>query len=410
MRVLLTNHFPFHGSGTGTYTRDLATGLQQAGHDVRALIVDIKSNRHVETGETFPVERITCRRGDADADLPFDFPCFTSHPQSHNTFHQLSDLQVAQYLDVTRAKLDRLIADFDPHIIHGQHIWVQGHLALETGVPYVLTAQGTDLMGYRQDARYRPYAEQAAENAGRIMAASKFIRDDVLATFGVAPERVQTVYSAINPLPYLAEMPSRSEALRVLGLSADPGPIVAYVGKLVPFKGVDVLLNAAAVYEFDPFAITTIIAGDGAQRAELQSQAARLGLERTRFLGELGQARCAALYSVADLVVMPSRGEPFGLVALEAMASATPVVGARAGGLSEILSDDIGGLVPVDDHELLAETILLALAQNWKAAKGAAAREYVLAHHSHKAWIEQITSIYRDVLNQRFGGPSWTER
>lgn len=405
MRVLVTNHFPFHGSGTGTYTLDLADGLIAAGHDVRALIVD----RQREGDEPFDVERIACRAGDASADLPFDFPCFTSHPVSHQTFAGLSDAQIHAYLDVQRARLDQVVAEFDPHIIHGQHIWLQGHLALETGVPYVLSAQGTDLMGYRQDARYRAYAEQAAENAGRILAASQYIRDDVLTTFGVSPERVETVYSAIDAKPYLEPI-ARAEALARLGLPANLGPIVAYAGKLVPFKGVDTLLNAAGIYEADPLNITTVIAGDGIQRAELEAQARRLGLEGVRFLGDIDRERCAALYAAAELVVMPSRGEPFGLVALEAMASGTPVLGTRSGGLAEILNDAIGGLVPADDHELLAERTLVALLQNWKRSKGPAAREFVQREHSQEAWIARVTEIYRNVLTERFGGDSWQGR
>jgi glycosyltransferase involved in cell wall biosynthesis len=406
MRVLLTNHFPFHGSGTGTYTLDLAQGLRAAGHEVECLIVD----RQRQGDEPFPVERIVCREGDAAADLPFDFPCFTSHPQSRNTFARLSDAQIAQYREAIRRRLDCIVARFDPHIIHGQHIWLMGQLALESGVPYVLTAQGTDLMGYRELPRCRRFAEQAAENAGRIIAASRFIERDVLNTFDIPPERVETVYSAIDPQPYLGEPLARDTAMRQLGLPTDCRRIVAYAGKLAPFKGVDTLLNAAAIYELDPLEITTVIAGDGAMRGELEMQARALCLARTFFLGDLDRGRCAALYGLADLVVVPSRGEPFGLVALEALASATPVIGTQAGGLAEILNDEVGALVPPDDHELLAMKIVEALDQDWKRTKGPAAREYVLARHSLAGWIERVTSIYRDVLDKRFGGRDWERR
>jgi glycosyltransferase involved in cell wall biosynthesis len=405
MRVLLTNHFPFHGSGTGTYTLNLAQALLSAGHSVECLIVDRQRNG----AEPFAVERVVCRQGDPAADLDFDFPCFTSHPQSHNTFAQLSDSQIGRYREAIRRALDRLVEQFDPHVIHGQHIWLMGQLALESGVPYVLTAQGTDLMGYRDDARYRPYADQAAENAGRIIAASEYIRRDVLATFEVPPERVVTVLSAIDPAPFLKPRPPRDALLKAFRLPADCRHVVVYAGKLVPFKGVDTLLNAAAIYEIDPLGIATVIAGDGIQRTELETQAERLGLERTYFVGDQDRERCAMLFALADLVVMPSRGEPFGLVALEALASATPVVGTRAGGLGEILSEEIGALVPADDHELLAMQVVTAVAQNWKTSKGPAARARVLAHHSPEQWIKRIVEVYEIVLTERFG-PAWPER
>lgn len=192
MRVLLTNHFPFHGSGSGTYAFDLARGLIRAGHEVHALIVDCQSSG----GEAFPVRRVVCRAGDPAADLPFDFPCFTSHPLSRQTFYDLSDTQLADYREQTRRLLDLEVEQFDPQIIHAQHIWIQGHLALETGVPYVLSAQGTDLLGYRRDARFRPLAQQAAENAGRILAASDSLRQELIETFVEVGDRVETVPAA----------------------------------------------------------------------------------------------------------------------------------------------------------------------------------------------------------------------
>lgn len=403
MRVLLMNHFPLHGSGTGTYTHDLATALVEAGHEVECLIVD----RQERAEQPFHVERVTCRAGDARADLPFDFPCFTAHPESSVNFHDLTDSQLSAYRDALRRRLDPMVDRFNPHIIHGQHVWIQGHLALETGVPYVLTAQGTDLMGYRDEPRCRPLAEQAAENAGRIMAASEFIRRQVLETFELAADRVETVYSAIDTRPYLEAPLDRAEALLRFGLPADCRHLVLFAGKLVPFKGVDTLLNAAAIYEMDPARIHTVIAGDGVQRAELEAQAQRLRLKRVHFLGDLDRASCAALYHLADVVAMPSRGEPLGLVALEAMAAATPVVATDAGGLAEIITREVGGLAPVDDHELLAELLLEAVCLDWKAKKGPAARRHVLERHGFQAWAARIEAVYRQVLKERFGGDCW---
>jgi glycosyltransferase involved in cell wall biosynthesis len=128
-----------------------------------------------------------------------------------------------------------------------------------------------------------------------------------------------------------------------------------------------------------------------------------LGLERTWFLGDRGRDDCATLYQLADVVAMPSRAEPFGLVALEAMASGTPLIGTLAGGLPEIVTDATGGLVPADDYELLAEMVLRALAEDWKHTKGPAAAAYVAKQHDPRRWIERITGIYQRVLAARFG-------
>jgi glycosyltransferase involved in cell wall biosynthesis len=389
------------GSDSGEITRYLAQGLVAAGHDVRVLMVD----QSTFGDEAFTVERIVCSAGDSAADLPFDIPCFTSAPVGGATFASLSNEQIAQYLDATRSRLDRLVDEFDPHIIHAQHVWLQGHLALETGVPYVLTATEAEWIEFQLDPRFRPYAEQAAENAGRVLAISPQIRDTVIGTFDLPPERVSLLGPYIDPASYGDWRSSRSDALRLLQLPADVGRIVAANGPLIPAQKLDTLLNAAAIYEFDPLEITTVIAGSGPQRGELLAQAGRLGLERVLLLENLDLERQRALSRAAELVVVG----PYSPVALQAMACGTPVIGADDS-FTDSVTDFVGTVVRADDHEQLAETILVALAQNWKATKGPAARDYALSRQSYSDWVEQITSIYRAVLDERFGVEPWRQR
>lgn len=189
MRVLLTNHLPWHGSSSGAHAFELAQGLVRAGHEVHALVVD----RQATGDEPFVVRRIECRAGDATADLPFDIPGFTADSSNRLTFDALTDAQLADYRDENRRLLDLEVEAFDPQIIHAQHIWIQGHLALETGVPYVVSAALDELEAYRRDARFRPLAQQAAENAGRILVESEAVRVEVTKTFGEVADRVEVV-------------------------------------------------------------------------------------------------------------------------------------------------------------------------------------------------------------------------
>ena len=93
----------------------------------------------------------------------------------------------------------------------------------------------------------------------------------------------------------------------------------------------------------------------------MKLKAARLGLRGVRFIGHQTQTALAALYSVSDVFAMPSRAEPFGLAALEAMACGLPVVGTSAGGLMDIITPDVGSLVPVDDPEALGGALVTIL-------------------------------------------------
>jgi hypothetical protein len=201
MRILLANQAPLEAADGGLPLAPLAHALLSAGHEVQGVVVDGESR----AGNAVPIRRIICRKGDAAADLPFDSPRLGGPPQIGQTFSDLTNRELAEYRDVLRSALDAEIEAFDPHVVHAQHIWILGHLALEAGVPYVLSTSGLELPVYRLDPRFRRYADEAAENAGRILATSDAVRDDVLATFGELDGRV-----VIMPAEMASDDPSHA--------------------------------------------------------------------------------------------------------------------------------------------------------------------------------------------------------
>ncbi|MCF2142933.1 MAG: glycosyltransferase family 4 protein [Candidatus Heimdallarchaeota archaeon] len=139
--------------------------------------------------------------------------------------------------------------------------------------------------------------------------------------------------------------------------------IVAYIGRLVPEKGVNVLLGAIpAVLEKKPNT-KFVIAGEGWHRKELERIAQELGLkDKVLFTGYLPEEDFLAYFNVADILVVPSTYEPFGIVALEGMATKTPVVASDVGGLSEIIDHQWTGYkVPPDNSHALAEALIKLL-------------------------------------------------
>jgi hypothetical protein len=186
MRILFMHHFSLGELEAGRWVRHRAKALTAAGHEVRCFVVDGGASPDDPPG----VARVTCRQGDSTADLDFETPWFSSSLAGgrHLSFLDLSDAQLQRYRDQMRRQLDVHVDRFDPHLIHGQHLWVQGQLALETGVPYVLNAWGGELIEYQADPRYRALAEQATENAARILVNSKPLQDRVVATFESAAE------------------------------------------------------------------------------------------------------------------------------------------------------------------------------------------------------------------------------
>ena len=191
MRVLLMNHASLAQSEGGRLVRKWALALAAAGHDPRILLVDDGPSIGDST-EGVLVERVICRPGDATADLPFDLPRFVARHDANvqHTFSTLSDQQLTRYRDRLRKRLDSLIDRFDPHVLHVQHIWVLGQLSLESGVPYVLNAWPDELLEYDRDPRYQALADQAAENAGRILVPDEALSRQVVERFESATDRL----------------------------------------------------------------------------------------------------------------------------------------------------------------------------------------------------------------------------
>jgi hypothetical protein len=188
MRVLLANDGPIGEGESGERALELAIGLSAAGHAVRAIDFG-SSDSH---SQRLSLRRVTCRRDDPQAEFPFDPPGFGA-PGGNHRFADLSDDQLNRLRDTLRQALDQEIADFDPEIVHCQHVWLLGHLALESGVPYVLTAQSDELAELAHDARYRRLAAEAAENAGRVLVASAELAAHVQSLFGDLEGRVMVV-------------------------------------------------------------------------------------------------------------------------------------------------------------------------------------------------------------------------
>lgn len=415
MKLLLMNHFPLEGSGSGVYTINLARAMVGLGHEVQVLVpetapVDTASEGFITHAVLFREdegavlscdETIKCAA--EDGLLSFPFPCFTAHPRSRFTFYDMDQAAIDLYREAFNAKLAELLVDFEPDLIHVGHLWILADLARESGRPYVVTSHGTDLMGYKRDERFREMVHRVANSACRVITISRQMDEEVERLLSVPPQRRALIYSGCDTTLFHRRTLSRTEVLRGLGVDDACRYVICFAGKLVGFKGVDVLLKAAAGYEgrFESAGgVLTVIAGEGVLRGELMLQAKRLGLKGVSFVGHQTQSALAALYSVSDVFVMPSRSEPFGLAALEAMACGLPVVGTSSGGLMDMITPDVGSLVPADDPEALALALeaVLSLEEVQKEALQRRCAWHVETQFSWTATAKDTEKVYEACL------------
>jgi glycosyltransferase involved in cell wall biosynthesis len=182
---------------------------------------------------------------------------------------------------------------------------------------------------------------------------------------------------------------------------------VLFTGRLVPFKGLDMLLRAVARLHGLGRAILLDVVGDGPMRDEWQALADELDLQDcVRFHGALSIDEVALQMQACHVFCLPSVRESGGAVLLEAMASARPVIALNFGGPGEIVNAEAGALLPLESPEQVTKDLATTLAhvlanpEAWRQ-RGLAARQQVERQYSWSAKVAAVQDVYRDVLAEK---------
>src|SRR3954451_3331368 len=235
--------------------------------------------------------------------------------------------------------------DFD--LVHG-HDWLVAvagdHLAKRFRCPLVVTIHATEYGRHQGWVNEHPQShihgveKWMANRADRVITCSAYMREHVSDIYGLDEERIAVIPNGIDPSELVPV--DALEALR--GRFAEPeDKLVLLVGRLVYEKGFQLALQALPGLIERLGNVRFLVAGAGAAAAQARAEATALGLDdHGTFLGWIGDDVLHSLYRIADLTVVPSIYEPFGLVALEAMASGCPCLVADTGGLREVVPSD----------------------------------------------------------------------
>lgn len=287
-------------------------------------------------------------------------------------------------------------------VLHVQCVSSNAHYALQAkrrlGLPLVVSLQGeltmdADRIFERSDFA-RSLMRAILNEADALTACSAQTLAEAEAYHGKPfGERGSVIYNGI-----------RLEDFADITPYNHPRPYLLGIGRLVSQKGFDVLLRAfARCVERGEAAHDLLLAGDGAQRAELERLAGDLHLsKRVRFLGRVDRPTAAQLFCGCSFFVLPSRHEPMGIVNLEAMAAGKAVVASRVGGVPELVEEGRNGLlVPGDDVDALTPALLRCCDdRELRARLGAAGKERARCF-DWSVIAEQYDAVYRRVLSGR---------
>jgi starch synthase len=321
-----------------------------------------------------------------------------------------------------------MAAGLEPLDLVHSHTWyanLAGHLAkLTYGVPHVMTTHSLEPLrpwkatqlgdgGYALSC----FCERTAiESADAVIAVSSAMRDDVLRAYpSVAPDHVRVMHNGVDTERYAPD--PRTDALDRLGIDPDR-PYVLFVGRITRQKGLRHLLAAAPA--MDPSARLVLCAS--APDSDADFEEVRAGVDAARGRGHdvlwldrpVPAADLIQLFSHAAVFVCPSIYEPMGIVNLEAMACAAPVVATATGGIPEVVEDGVTGLVvpieqepggdgePVDSERFatdMAERVNELLGDREQAqGMGLAGRRRAVEHFSWPAVADRVVGAYRALV------------
>lgn len=367
--------YPTYG-GSGIVGSELGRDLAARGHNVH-FISSVLPTRVTELNERVHFHEVEM----------MSYPLFE---------HQPYDLALATKMaTVARAeKLDLLHVHYAiPHSISA--ILARESIKEKRYVPVITTLHGTDITLVGADRSYLPITRYGLQQSDGVTAVSRFLKKATIETFDF--DEVEVIPNFICPQHYLRtpDAPLRAE------LAPNGETLLVHVSNFRPVKRpadcVEILAKAREQGEN----VRLVMVGDGPELSAVKHLAKTLGvLDDVIFVGK--KSNISDYLGVADIFLLPSELESFGLAALEAQACELPVIATRIGGIPEVVSDgETGFLSDVGDVVKMADdTIKLVRDADMRHAFGKRGRELAVERYSTEKIIPQYIAFYESVLNK----------
>jgi len=266
-------------------------------------------------------------------------------------------------------------------------------------VRVVLHEHGPIFRSGPQYGLYRFLLRRLHQRAGRVIAVSQATAQRLIQKAKIDPRRISIIPNAVDLDKFACRSELRDHARAQLGAGPDD-IVLGFVGRLHYVKGVDVLLEAAALLlEKSPRYLLALI-GAGPQRSALQTQAQQLGIAaRVRFLGF--RSDIPEIIPAFDIGLVPSRQEPFGMVALEFMRAKIPLVASGVDGLAEIVTHEQTALVPADNTPRQTADCVERLTHDKELARKLTEAAFQVSERYGVAqYVKTIENIYAELLSK----------
>lgn len=365
--------YPTYG-GSGVLATELGLGLARRGHEIHFITYRRPARL------TYFQENVFFHEVDSGA----DYPLFEFAPYETALATKLVDV-------VENSKLDLLHVHYA--VPHASVAYMARKILMSRGryVPFVTTLHGTDITLVGNNQAFAPTIEFAINESDGVTAVSESLKKDTLATFDITRE-IEVIYNFIDFKRFAKLNKDHFKKM----IAPEGEAVLIHVSNFRPVKRVDDVIYIFKIVN-DEIPSKLILIGDGPERQRCEELCRKLSLcDHIRFLGK--QDAVEEILAVADVFLLPSAGESFGLAALEAMACEVPVVSSNVGGIPEVNIDgETGFLSGVGMVDKMAEDVLKILQNEETLAsfrKNALAQaasfdiEQVLPHY--EAYYEKV--------------------
>ncbi|MGE5175718.1 MAG: N-acetyl-alpha-D-glucosaminyl L-malate synthase BshA [Hyphomicrobiales bacterium] len=374
MRIGITC-YPTHG-GSGVVATELGMELAKRGHEVHFIAYQVPFRLKPYQDNIFFHEVMVS-----------SYPLFQYPPYTLALAAKMAEVADEAELDIIHAHYAV------PHAVCG---YLGRRVAKSTKLRVVTTLHGTDITLVGSDQSFHPLTRFGINESDGVTAVSEFLKRKTIEVF--SPTR------AIDVIPNFVDTnrysPGANGAKKRERFAKKGERILVHISNFRPSKRVcDAVKTFAAVRREVPAVL--LMVGDGVDRTRSRETAVELGVERyVKYLGQMDAVE--DVLSIADLFLLPSENESFGLAALEAMASGVPVISSNAEGLPELIRPgETGFLLPVGDVEGMARRSIEVLSDAKKhAAMSEAARRVAVENYQVDQIIPRYENFYGRILER----------
>lgn len=319
MKIAMVGQFPPHIGGVGVHIHTLSKKLIENGHEVYVITYPHKNLKNIDGINVI---------GTKSLNIP--------------------GIRGLLFKKSAKKVLDNLCKNEDIDIIHGHYLFPAGAAAVEIGKKYgiktYVTAHGSDMFElYKKQSFMRKPIKKILKNADKVFAVSNALKDEILSTKVKGINDKTSIYWNSVDMGKFKEIPNKKKKDK---------PTIMFVGNLIKRKNISALLNAKKECKTD---FNLVIVGNGPLYKNLKNKVKNENIDGVIFTGV--KEHLEKIIPTADLLILPSFSESFGLVLIESLACGVPVIGSNVGGIKEIITPDVGLLIDPNNVSSLSKAI-----------------------------------------------------